>query len=164
MEYLIKQRTALVATVLLAWTGAAWSQFGAGPSELSLIEVREDIYVIHNALVPGNVTALITDEGVLLVDNKYAVDYENIMDLLGEVTDEPVVYVVNSHYHGDHSGSNALMQERGARVIASENARVKMIEGSQPGLPDITLDEHVCYYSVRLHACAPWLGISSSPL
>ena len=66
MEYLNKRRTALAATVLLAWTGAAWSQFGAGPSELSLIEVREDIYVIHNALVPGNVTALITDEGVLL--------------------------------------------------------------------------------------------------
>jgi glyoxylase-like metal-dependent hydrolase (beta-lactamase superfamily II) len=143
MEFSTMRRSALASVVLLFWTTAAWSQFAGEPAELSLIEVRDDIYVIHNALVPGNVTALITDEGVLLVDDKYAVDYENIMDMLASITDQPVVYVVNTHYHGDHSGSNALMQDEGARVIASENARVKMIEGNQPGLPDLTLDEHM---------------------
>jgi len=136
-----------IALSLLAsvfWSAAAWSQFGAEPAELSLIEVRDDIYVIHNEAVPGNVTALVTDEGVLLVDDKFAIDYKNVVDMLETVTDEPIVYVVNSHYHGDHSGSNALMQEeQGARVIASENARVKMIEGNQPGLPDLTLDQHM---------------------
>lgn len=137
------RRSALALVGAIFWCAAAWPQFGAEPAELSLIEVREDIYVIHNPAVPGNVTALITAAGVLLVDNKYAIDYENIVDMLETVTDEPIVYVVNSHYHGDHSGGNALMRERGARVIASENARVKMLEGNQPGLPDLTLDEHM---------------------
>jgi len=143
MEYSCIRRCALAAAALVLWTAPALSQFAPEPAELSLIEVRDDIYVIHNALVPGNVTALITDEGVLLVDDKYAVDYENIMKMLATVTDQPVVYVINTHYHGDHSGSNALMQMAGARVIASENARIKMVEGSQPGLPDLTLDEHL---------------------
>jgi glyoxylase-like metal-dependent hydrolase (beta-lactamase superfamily II) len=143
MQSRLGRRIALTTVVSFFLAHAATAQFGTQPAELSLIEVREDIYVIHNPGVPGNVTALVTDEGVLLVDNKFAIDFENIMDLLESVTDEPVVYVVNTHYHGDHSGSNALLQERGARVIASEAARVKMIEGSQPGLPDLTLDEHM---------------------
>ncbi len=139
----LRRRSALAAISILLWSGLAAAQFGAEPAELSLIQVREDIYVIYNAGVPGNVTALVTDAGVLLVDNKFAIDFENVMEQLESVTDAPVVYVVNSHYHGDHSGSNALLQERGARVIASEAARVKMIEGNQPGLPDLTLDEHM---------------------
>lgn len=143
MEFTNKRRIALAALFSAFWSAAAWSQFGTEPAELSLIEVRENIYVIHNVAVPGNVTALVTDEGVLLVDNKYAIDYENVIDQLEMVTDEPIVYVINSHYHGDHSGGNALMQKRGARVVASENARTKMIEGDQPGLPDLTLDQHM---------------------
>lgn len=143
MDSRFRRGSALASVSILLWAGAASAQFGAEPAELSLIEVREDIYVINNAGVPGNVTALVTDEGVLLVDNKFAIDFENIMDMLESVTDEPVVYVVNSHYHGDHSGSNALLQERGAKVIASEAARVKMIDGNQPGWPDLTLDEHM---------------------
>lgn len=143
MHWIFRRRVALSLVASLAWSACAWSQFGGEPAELSLIEVREDIYVIHNPAVPGNVTALITDDGVLLVDNKFAIDYDNIIDMLETVTDEPIVYVVNSHYHGDHSGGNALMRERGARVIASENAREKMVENNQPGLPDLTLDEHM---------------------
>ena len=143
MEFINKQRIALVVCCAVLWPVSAWSQFGSEPAKLSLIEVRENIYVIHNAAVPGNVTALVTDEGVLLVDDKYEIDYENVIDQLEMVTDEPIVYVVNTHYHGDHSGSNALMQKGGARVVASENARVKMVEGDQPGLPDLTLDEHM---------------------
>lgn len=137
------RRSALTVIVSLFAAGTAAAQFGTEPAELSLIEVREDIYVIHNPGVPGNVTALVTDEGVLLVDNKFPIDFDNMMDTLESVTDEPVVYVVNTHYHGDHSGNNQALQERGAKVIASEAARAKMIEGSQPGLPDLTLDEHM---------------------
>ena len=143
MDFSNTRRIALAAVLSLVCPVPAWAQFGAEPAELSLIEVRDDIYVIHNAAVPGNVTALVTDEGVLLVDTKYAIDYENILDMLGMVTDEPIVYVINTHYHGDHSGGNALMQNAGARVIASENARLKMIEGEQAGLPDVTLDQHL---------------------
>ena len=55
----------------------ARAQFGAEPAELELIQLRDDIYVISNPAVPGLVTALITDEGVLLVDDKFEIDHDN---------------------------------------------------------------------------------------
>ncbi|MAM69724.1 MAG: hypothetical protein CMP91_01080 [Gammaproteobacteria bacterium] len=126
------------ALVLLGSFAAAQPQ----PSELTLVEVQDDLYVISNPFVPGNVTVLLTDEGVIMVDNKFAWDYDNMMAMIGTLTDQPVKYVINTHYHGDHTGGNEQAQNDGTVVVASENARLKMIEASQPGLPDITLDEH----------------------
>jgi cyclase len=132
-----------LCAVLVLAAGSAHAQFGSAPAELELVEVRDDIYVIHNEAVPGNVTVLVTDGGALMVDNKYPIDYENMMALVRSVTDQPIKYVINTHFHSDHSGSNALMQAQGVQVIAADNARIKMIEDGQPGLPDITLDEHL---------------------
>jgi len=137
--------SASLASCLIA--ASAWAQFGAEPAVLDLIKVRDDVYVIHNEIVPGNVTALITEQGVLLVDNKFAIDYENMMELLGTVTDQPVVYTIDTHYHDDHSGSNALLQAGDAKVFAAENARIKMVEsGRTEGLPDVTIDDYVRIY------------------
>lgn len=125
---------------------SAHAQFGDAPAELELIQVQDDLYVIYNDFVPGNVTVLITDEGLLLVDNKYEIDYDNIVAQLATVTDQPIRYVVNTHYHGDHSGGNARMQAVNAEVFAADNARVKMVEIGQPGLPNVTIDDHVRIY------------------
>lgn len=116
------------------------------PSDLSLIKVTDDIYVIHNDFVPGNATALITDEGVVLVDDKYEVDYDNILAQLRTVTNQPVKYVVNTHHHGDHSGSNARFQAMNAVVVASEEAHENMVAGGQPGVPTIAVKEHAHIY------------------
>ena len=112
------------------------------PSLIELLRIQDDLYVIHNPAVPGNVTVLLTDEGVIMVDNKFAWDYDNMMAMLASITDQPVKYVINTHYHGDHSGGNVRAQADGTVVVASENARLKMIEANQPGHPDVTLDEH----------------------
>lgn len=120
----------------------ALAQFGNAPAEVELVEVTDAVYVIHNAYVPGNVAALITDDGVLLVDTKFAIDYDNIAALLAGVTDQPIRYVVNTHYHDDHSGGNGLWQARGATVVASGKARIKMLDnGRDQGLPDITIED-----------------------
>jgi glyoxylase-like metal-dependent hydrolase (beta-lactamase superfamily II) len=135
----------IVAMGVLAGVGAspmAAAQFGSTPAEVELIEVSDEIYVIHNAYVPGNVTALVTDEGVLLIDTKYAIDYDNIAMLLATVTDQPIRYVINTHYHDDHSGGNRIFQGDGATVVASANARLKMVgNGRAEGLPNITIED-----------------------
>ncbi len=122
------------------------AQFGAEPAELELIQVRDDIYVISNVAVPGTVTALITDSGVLLVDDKFEIDHDNIMKLLRTVTSQPVKYVINTHYHGDHSGGNAKLQALNAVAVATEQARATMIASNQPGLPDFTLSDRAALY------------------
>ena len=63
---------------------SAQAQFGTEPSELELIKLKDDLYVIHGAYVPGNVTALITNEGVILVDDDFDVDHDNLTKKLRE--------------------------------------------------------------------------------
>jgi cyclase len=119
---------------------SAEAQFGETASELELIKLQDDLYVIHGAYVPGNVTALITNEGVILVDDDFEVDHDNLMAKLREVTNQPVKYVINSHYHNDHSGGNAKLQAAGTLAVASVAARARMVAANQPGLVNITIE------------------------
>ena len=141
------RRAGVTLALTLGFASFAFAQFGAEPAKLDLVKVRDDIYVIHNDVVPGNITVLVTDEGVLLVDTKYALDYENVERMLRSVTDQPIVYVVNTHFHDDHSGANALFQGMDAHVIAHEKARRKMVQsGRSEGLPNVTVDDHARIY------------------
>jgi cyclase len=140
-------RVGLVALLSLALLGAyVHAQFGQEAAKLDLVKVKDDLFVIHNDFVPGNTTALITNEGVVLVDDKFEIDHDNIMAQLKKVTSQPVKYVINTHFHGDHSGGNAKLQALNAQVVASEAARRKMVETKMPGLPNVTLDNRLRLY------------------
>ncbi|HEX5000576.1 MAG TPA: MBL fold metallo-hydrolase [Terriglobia bacterium] len=110
------------------------------PAKLDTVKVKDDLYVIHNDVVPGNITVLVTNEGLLLVDDKFEVDHANVMAEIKKFSSQPVKYVINTHYHGDHSGGNARLQQLGATVISSVQARQSMVDGNQPGLPAIAVD------------------------
>src|SRR5437867_12701143 len=115
----------LVARLGVAFilAGAMWLAYSQGPpqpAKLDLVKIKDDLYVIHNDVVPGNSTALITDEGVVLVDDKFEVDHDNIMAQLKKVTNKPVRYVINTHHHGDHSVGNVKLQQMNAHGVASE--------------------------------------------
>jgi len=141
----MRTSTILRLPVALLLCGALWvayTQFGQTPAKLNLVKVKDDLYVIHNDIVPGNTTALITNEGVLLVDDKFDVDHAGIMEQLKKVTDKPIKYVVNTHHHPDHTGGNAKMQAMNAVIVASEEARENMVEGKLPGQPNIAVERH----------------------
>ncbi len=120
----------------------AYTQFGNQPSKLNTIKLADDLYVIHNDLVPGNTTALVTNDGVLLVDDKFDIDHAGIMAELKKITDKPVKYVINTHHHPDHSGGNAKFQAMDAKIVASQEAREQMVIANLPGLPDIVIEHH----------------------
>ena len=138
----------LVWALISSGLGVAYmqAQFGQKPSKLDLVKVKDDLYVIHNDYVPGNVTALITNEGVVLVDDKFEVDHDSILAELKKVTNQPVKYVINTHHHGDHSGGNAKLQQLNVQVLASEQAREHMVDGKQSGLPTIAIEHHAHIY------------------
>lgn len=140
----------------LLFSSAVSAQFGAEPAVLDLVRVQDDMYVIHNEFVPGNITVLVTEDGVLLVDTKYAIDYDNVAEMLSQITEQPIRYVINTHFHEDHSGANQIFQAQGASVFASENARLKMLDSSRAeGLPNMTIEDqttiHIGGTSVVLH-------------
>ena len=138
--------------ILLAGLGGllcvsyTYAQFGQQAAKLDTVKVRDDLFVIHNDFVPGNTTALITNAGVVLVDDKFEIDHASILAELKKVTNQPVKYVINTHHHGDHSGGNAKLQQLNAQVVASEEARENMVDGKQPGLPTVTFEHHAHIY------------------
>ena len=156
------RRLLLAAILLVALAGAyVHGQFGQAPARLDIVKVKDDLFVIHNDVVPGNSTALVTSEGVVLVDDKFEIDFNNILAQLKTVTNQPVKYVINTHHHGDHSGGNAKFQAMNVHVVASEKAWQNMADARQPGPPTITFDDraymHVggkrieLYYFGRAH-------------
>jgi cyclase len=144
---MMKMRLVLATVITVAMIGAyVHAQFGNQAAKLDTIKIKDDLFVIHNDFVPGNTTALVTNEGVVLVDDKYEIDHDGIMAQLKKITNQPVKYVINTHYHADHSGGNPKLQALGAQVVTSENARTKMVDVKQPGMANITLEDSLRLY------------------
>jgi glyoxylase-like metal-dependent hydrolase (beta-lactamase superfamily II) len=130
----------LAGAAFIGCAAIAYTQTQA-PSKLSTIKLTDNLYVIHNDFVPGNTTVLITSEGVVMVDDKYPVDGPNILAEVKKLTAQPIKYVINTHHHDDHSGSNEQLLKLGAQVVSSENARKNMVAGKQTGQSNITFEQ-----------------------
>ena len=144
----MKKRLLLLTLLGVALAGGAYvrAQFGDKPSPLDVVKLKDDLFVIHNDYVPGNTTVMVTNEGVIMVDDKFEIDSANILAEVKKITNQPVKYVINTHHHGDHSGSNAKLQATGAQVVSSWQARQNMVDGKQPGLSNITIDNRASLY------------------
>ena len=130
---------------------------GFGPPELTTFKVTDNFYMIRSAQ-SGNCSVLVAEDGVVLIDNKFEMDHDGIMAKLREITDKPVLYVINTHLHADHSGGNATKQALGAKVIAHENARFQMAQTQATGLPNLTLEDHMRLYHGEFVLDLYWLG------
>lgn len=91
-------------------------------------KVRDDLFVIVGN--GGNVAVLVTDEGVILVDDKFEEDYDGILQQVKTVTSRPVKYVFNTHYHSDHSGGNVRFLPM-AEIISHKNSRTNIVAKKQ---------------------------------
>ncbi len=113
----------------IAYTQLAFTQNPA-PAKLKLNKVKDDLYEIEGD--GGNVAVYITDEGVILIDDKFDRDHQQIVDNVKSVTSQPIKYVINTHYHQDHSGGNAQFLPT-AEVISTAMARKNILEHKQQG-------------------------------
>jgi len=128
--------TAAALFFLLAWI--AYTQNPAAPPQLTINKVKDDLYEIEGD--GGNVAVYITNEGVIVVDDKFEYDFNDIMAKIKSVTTQPVKYVLNTHHHGDHTGSNAQFPAA-TEIISTANARKNMIDGKQPGAPRVVFTD-----------------------
>src|ERR1700722_3191208 len=102
------------------------------PGKLTLNQVKDDLYEIEGD--GGNVAVYITNEGVILVDEKYEPDYEQIVAKLKSVTAQPIKYILSTHHHGDHSGGNVKFAST-VEIISTANARANIVNHKQPNAP-----------------------------
>ena len=113
------------------------------PATLTIERVKEDLYnVVGDG---GNVGVLVTKDGVILIDDKFTRDFDEIMNKVKSVTSLPVRYVLNTHHHGDHTGSNERFLAQ-AELVAHQNARANMVSGNQPGPQRITFTDETAVF------------------
>ncbi len=100
------------------------------PPALTMDKVKDDLYEIVGD--GGNVAVLVTNEGVLLVDDKFQQDHDQITQKVKSVTSQPIKYVINTHYHEDHSGGNGrMLMVPGVEIISTANSRKNILEHKQ---------------------------------
>jgi glyoxylase-like metal-dependent hydrolase (beta-lactamase superfamily II) len=136
---IVVRSAAAILALLGGW--AAYTQTQTAPRPATTQKVKDGLYMIQGE--GGNVAALLTDEGVILVDDMYDRNFAAVMGQVKSLSEKPVRYVLNTHQHDDHSGSNAQMLAASVEVIAHRNARINMIALKQPGAPRITFDEEM---------------------
>ena len=141
----------LVAGMVLC-LGAAEAE---AQDELSIEMVKDGLYVIFGP--GGNVGVRVTDEGVILVDDKFPQDFDAIQDLVSRVSARPVRYVLNTHHHGDHTGGNASYIEI-AEIIAHQNARDNMVRGNQDAPPRVVFTHETAVYLAGVEVRAFHMG------
>ena len=76
----------------------------------------------------GNVGVFISDGEVILIDNKYEILEDVLMASLREITDKPIKYIINTHFHHDHSDGNRAFGKQGIPIISHQNAKKRMME------------------------------------
>ena len=107
----------------------------------------------------GNIGVSVGDDGVFVIDDKFSRFADQIINQIRAITDAPIRYVINTHYHGDHSGANAEMKDTGAVIIAHENVRKRMamsfenkifgrtVQATDAKLwPDLTYSENATFH------------------
>lgn len=146
---------------LLAFAAAALA--AAAPAsaqrDLSAVEVRVEkiapgVAVLFGA--GGNIGLSYGADGNIIVDDQYAPLSDRILAAIASVDPDPVRFVVNTHWHGDHTGGNEAMGKRGAVIVAHDNVRRRMsseqfiaalndkVPASPPGaLPVVTFQDGV---------------------
>lgn len=74
----------------------------------------------------GNIGLSVGEDGVFVIDDQFAPLTEKILEAIAAVSDEPVRFVFNTHWHGDHTGGNENMGATGALIVAHQNVRERM--------------------------------------
>ena len=145
----------LVALSLLALTPTLAQ---AEPTtEVVTTAVGDNLYMLSGR--GGNMGLSVGVDGAFLIDDQFAPLSDSILAAIAGLTDKPVRFVVNTHWHGDHTGGNANMAQQGAVVVAHHRVRERLAAGrpasgtmpvvagaSGAALPVLTFDDGVTFH------------------
>lgn len=121
----------VVAALFLLLTFAAAQEQDYSKVQLKVTKVSGTVYMLEGADA-GNIGASVGEDGIVIVDDQYAPLADKIQAALGGITDKPIRFIINTHYHGDHTGGNAYFQKQ-APIIARDNVRKRLETGGPAG-------------------------------
>jgi len=126
---MMKLNVVVITLTVLAGLAAAQDQ-DFSKVQMKVTKVSGNVYMLEGA--GGNIGASVGDDGIVVVDDQYAPMADKIKAALKGITDKPVRFVINTHYHEDHTGGNAIFQQS-APIIAQDNVRKRLEEGGIAG-------------------------------
>lgn len=154
--------------------GGLWAQ-DFDNVQINAVKVTDNIYMLEGQ--GGNIGLFFGQQGIFIIDDQFAPLHEKIIAKVkelaaGSVPKDGNMFVINTHYHGDHTGGNELMGKAGAIIVAHDNVRKrlsteqvnKLFNRTTPpspagALPIITFTDNLTFHisgdSVKVHHMAP---------
>ena len=125
--------TSVLAVLLALGTSVEGQNQDFSKVQIKVTKVSGNIYMLEGE--GGNIAASVGEDGIVIVDDQFAPLAEKIQAALKDlkVTDKPVRFVINTHYHGDHTGGNEPFANTGSTVIAQDNVRKRLQTGGTAG-------------------------------
>jgi len=121
-------------------------------TEIKATEAAPGVYMLEGANgFSSNMGLLVGDEHVVLIDDGMAPITADLIATVDELSGSSIDFIVNTHVHGDHVGSNATLAENGAVIFAHDNIRKRLVEAPDPaggtaGLPVVTFADAVTFH------------------
>ena len=119
-------------------------------------KVAGSVYMLEGS--GGNIGVLVGNDGVILIDDQFAPLSEKIKKAIAAISDKPIKFIINTHFHGDHSDGNKIFGSEGSIIVAHENVRKRLSTDylfeafkqeqkamSYEGLPKITFAESLTF-------------------
>src|ERR1700674_4422863 len=111
-------------TLIIASSALAQQDFSK--VEIKVQKVAGTVYMLTGA--GGNIGISAGEDGIVIIDDQFAPLAPKIKEALKSIADKPIRFVLNTHYHGDHTGGNEIFGREGT-IIAHENARTRLANG-----------------------------------
>ena len=128
----MNMRFLLPIAAVLAFAGIVFTQQqDFSKVEIKTTKITDNLYMLEGS--GGNIAASVGDDGVVIVDDQFAPLADKIQAALKKISDKPVKFVINTHYHGDHTGGNAAFAGFGSTIIAQDNVRKRLVSGGVVG-------------------------------
>src|SRR5262249_20617912 len=129
------KRIALIAASAVLWAGAASAQ--QAPIDWDKIQIKttdlgNKTYRLEGQ--GGNITVAVGTDGIIMVDGQFPQLSDKIKAAIAAISPLPIKYLINTHFHGDHTGGNENFAKSGTTIVAQDNIRVRLAAGTTNGI------------------------------
>src|SRR5450759_3097580 len=107
------------------------------PVDFSKVEIKttdlgDNVYMLEGH--GGNITVTVAKDGIIMVDGEFAPLHDKIKAAVAAISNQPIKYLVNTHFHGDHTGGNEAFASDGVTIVAQYNVKSRLAAGTVNGL------------------------------
>ena len=130
-----------VAILALSWVSLAQQPPAAPPPpDFSKVEIKttdlgDNCYMLEGQ--GGNITVAVAKDEIIMVDGQFAPLHDKIKSAIAVLSSLPIKYLINTHYHGDHTGGNESFAKDGAIIVAQINVKNRLAAGTTNGLTGV---------------------------